>query len=101
MNNYIEIANGLKLYQPCEFHPFPFLFCRDDDKALEAIRELLTAGMTIDAHNDYDTFYGCGWGRWLMDGTKDIATAEVLDSWNPGGYCDRPFPNIIRLSPKE
>ncbi len=101
MSNSQKTKHGLNLYRPDQFHKYNFLFCRDNDDALEDIREYLTTtGEPLEVHNDFDTFYGCGWGAWLIDNTKDIATAEVTDSWNPGGYCNRPFPNTIVLTPK-
>lgn len=97
---YQTTKHGYKIYPADKWHKTAFLFCRDDAAALEDIREIVSNGTILEVHNDFDTFYGCCWGQWLIDGTKDIANSEVLNSWNPGGYCDRPFPQIIRLTPK-
>lgn len=94
-----KTKHGYEIYPANKFHKYEQLYCRDDETALEDIRELLMQGRTIEAVNDYDTFYGCGWGHWLIEGTKDIANAEVTEKWNPGYYCDRPFPKNIVLTP--
>ena len=94
-----KTKHGYTLYKANEYHKFDYLFCRDDSGALEDIRELLASGKTIEVVNDYDTFYGCSWGNWLMKNTSDIANAQVKQTWTAFGYC-APFPSIIILTPK-
>ena len=94
-----KTKHGYEVYPPNQFHKFRSLYCRDDADALEDIKELLSDGQPLEVHNAYDTFYGCGWGRWLIDNTKGLAEAKVTDSWNPGYYCNQPFPCTIVLTP--
>ena len=94
-----KTRHGYTIYPADKWHKYEYLICRDDDNALADIRELIKEGHTLEVHNGFDTFYGVGWGRWLTDGTKDIATAEVTDEWNPGYYCEKPFPNAVVLTP--
>lgn len=102
MSNTQKTKHGYEIYGPNSWHKCFRIFCKDDDDALEDIREYLTTtGKPLEVNNAYDTFYGCGWGAWLIDKTKDIATAEITDSWNPGGYCNSPFPCTIVLTPKK
>lgn len=97
-----QTKHGYKIYPAgYNFEKHDRIFCKDDADALEDIRELLMQGRTFEVVNMYDTFYGCGWGHWLIEGTKDIATAKIIDTWNPGYYCAKPFPYKILLRPKK
>lgn len=97
---YQTTKHGYKIYPADSWHKNPFMFCRDDNNAMEDIRTYLTeTRQPLDVHNGFDTFYGCGWGQWLIDGTKDIANAEVVDFQSSRGYGPD-FPGVIRLTPK-
>ena len=95
-----KTTHGYELHEPNEFHPYPSIYCRDDKNALLDIREYLATNKTpLEVNNSYDTFYGCAWGKWLVEGTKDIATAKVTRYWDAWGDC-RPYPSTIVLTPK-
>ena len=94
-----KTTHGYDLYETDKYNKYHQLYCRDDEEALADIREFLTTRkLPIEVHNKYETFYGVGWGRWLMDGTKDIATAKVTDTWDAWGDC-MPYPSTIVLTP--
>lgn len=96
-----EYWNGYEIYfKDCNGKPYdvPYLYCKDNPDAVEVIRALLGQGLTICVHNQYQTFYGCGWGDWLERNTKDLATAEVLSTWDAWGDC-APYPSEVKLTP--
>lgn len=95
-----KTTHGYTIYPPDTWHKHPRLFCRDEKNALADIRELLTAGKTIEVVNGYDTFYGCGWGHWLTEGVKDLATYTITEMQSSCGYGPD-FPGAILLTPKK
>ena len=94
-----KTKHGYEVCQADQWHKYRRIFCKDNDSAIEDIRELLEDGQPLECVNAYDTFYGCAWGDWLIKNTKDFATAEVAETWNPGGYCGKQFPRAILLTP--
>ena len=96
----VKTNNGYTIYPANDWHKYPYLFCRDDARALEDIRDWLRmTKKPIEIHNAFETFYGCGWGDWLINGTKDIADAEVTEMQSSRGYGPD-FPGAILLTPK-
>lgn len=55
---------------------------KEDQKKLEEIREELLAGRSVEVNNEYETFYGVGFDKWLKDGIKDIPNTIEVKSWN-------------------
>lgn len=92
--------NGYTIYPANDWRKNPYMFCRDDDKALEDIRTYLTeTRQPLEVHNGFDTFSGCGWGDWLTKGVEDIADAKVTEMQSSRGYGPD-FPGAILLTPK-
>ena len=94
-----KTQHGYELYPPDSHSKYEQIYCRDDQAALEDIRGILKDGRALTVHNLYETFYGCGWGRWLIEGTQDIATATITEHWHAWGNCP-PYPSTIVLVPK-
>ena len=91
--------HGYTIYPANDWRKNPYMFCRDDENALADIRALIEEGKTIEVHNGFDTFYGCGWGDWLTNGVEDIADAKVTEMQDSRGYGPD-FPGAILLTPK-
>lgn len=93
--------HGYTIYPADTWHKHPRLFCRDDDGALADIRDWLRmAKQPIEVVNAYETFYGCGWGHWLTEGVKDLATYTITEMQSSHGYGPD-FPGAILLTPKK
>lgn len=48
------------------------IYCKDTPDALEAIRKELMERGKVEVHNNYESFYGVGFGDWLRKGIEDI-----------------------------
>lgn len=90
--------HGFQLLGPTSYEKYTRLYCRDEQGALEDIRQILSEGKTLKVVTQFETFYGVCWGDWLINGTKDIATAEVVETWDAWGEC-HPYPSEIVLTP--
>ena len=72
--------------------------CRQEPEKLKEIREELLAGRSVMVYNEYETFYGWGFDRWLRDGIADIpCDVEVL---SVNHFADCGYPWTYRITPK-
>lgn len=59
-------------------------FCtREDEQTLQEIRKALLEDGAVEVHNEYETFYGVGFDRWLKNGLKDIPCEFDVLAYNP------------------
>jgi len=94
---YTEYWEGYEIYKSKD--GYPSISCREDDKAIDVIKELLKNNEVVKVHNEYETFYGVGWFNWLMTNIGDLTTAEVLNTWHAWGQCE-PYPSDVKLTRK-
>ena len=73
------------------------IYCKESPEALEEIRKTLLAGEPVRVVNQYETFYGCMFDRWLREGIKDIdCDIEVLN-YNHFPNCGYPWEYEIKV----
>ena len=58
------------------------VFCKEEQNKLNEIREELLAGNPVEVNNEYETFYGVGFDRWLRKGIEDIPCDIKVTSYN-------------------
>jgi hypothetical protein len=69
-------------------------YTKEDNKTLEAIRAALLEDGAVDVHNEYETFYGVGFDKWLRNGLADLdcpfegQELESLWLWLPMALCN-------------
>lgn len=57
-------------------------FMREEPAKLQEARKALLEDGQVKIHNEYETFYGVSFDRWLRKGLEDLdCTIEVM-SWN-------------------
>lgn len=65
----------------------PTYYTKENEETLAKVRESLQEVGYAEVHNEYETFYGVGFDRWLREGLKDLdLTIEVtlINHWE--GY---------------
>lgn len=67
---------------------------------LERIRQHIIGGRALKVYNGHVGPGGSPWGEWLQDGTKDIATADILRTYDYYGLGRHDRPSVILLTPK-
>jgi hypothetical protein len=72
-------------------------YTKEDNKTLEAIRAALLEDGAVDVHNEYETFYGVGFDKWLRNGLADLDCTFEVKSWNHFGY-GYPWHYVITLN---
>ena len=72
------------------------IYCREDEAKLQEIREELKAGRGVIVHNEYETFYGCGFDSWLRKGIEDIKCEIEVTAMNQWWN----YPWEYRITPK-
>ena len=58
-------------------------YTKEDEQTLQEIRKALLEDGVVEVHNDYETFYGVGFNRWLHDGLADIPCEFEVLAYNP------------------
>ena len=58
------------------------VYTKDTDEGLAEIREYLLKDGAVDVHNEYETFYGVGFDRWLRKGLADIPCDIIVRDVN-------------------
>ena len=71
-----------RLYDEKDLKFAKSVYTRDEEAGLKAIREALLADGLVDVHNEYETFYGCGFDSWLRKGLADIPCEIVVRDIN-------------------
>ena len=71
------------------------VFCKENPEKLREIREELQAGRPVKVYNLYETFYGCGFDRWLREGIKDIPCKIEETTYNHFADCGYPWTYVI------
>ena len=71
------------------------IFTKESPENLKEIRSTLLSGEPIEVVNEYETFYGVGFDRWLREGINDIPCEIKVTSYNqlegyPWSYEIRP-----------
>lgn len=66
---------------------------KQEPRKLEMVREELKNGNAVEVNNEFETFYGAGFDRWLREGLKDIPCDYKVTSWNK--WCGYPWCYII------
>ena len=57
----------------------PTFYTKENEEVLKQIREALLNTGYAEVHNQYETFYGVGFDRWLREGLADLEpTYEIL-----------------------
>ena len=74
------------------------VFCREEPKKLKEIREELLAGRPVKVHNQYETVYGWGFGKWLRKGIEDIPCDIEESDYNH--FADGGYPWTYLITPK-
>lgn len=65
--------------------------CKDTKDALAEIRATLQAGEPFRVVNQYETFYGVSFDRWLREGIKDIPCDIKVLNYNHFPDCGYPW----------
>lgn len=61
--------------------------CKEEPRMMKLIRKFLIRDGKVKVHNNYETFYGVGFDRWLREGLADIpCEIEVLTYNKWEGY---------------
>lgn len=58
------------------------VFCREEKEAIPVIREALVSDKAVEVVNEYETFYGVGFDRWLREALEDLNPEYVVTSVN-------------------
>lgn len=70
------------LYQEKDLQFVKRFFTKENEATLVKIREALIQDGCVEVHNEYETFYGVGFDKWLRDGIKDIPCKFEIITWN-------------------
>ena len=67
------------------------VFTRLQPEKLQEIRDELLSGKPVRVINEFETFYGCSFDRWLRNGIKDIPCDIKVISYNHFPDCGYPW----------